>query len=173
MPASPLHIVGEEITTPGGHASVWGLPEGTWIDFRVSPKEPGAADAINGFVAAAHKAGGLFAINHPFDNCSACAWEQTIPADLDGLEIWNGGKAPQEQAIAMWDRLLRAGRRVTAVGASDWHRLPAPIGAAAVRVLATPTDRARDPRRHPSAPGDRDARRPHRTAVRARTLWFG
>ncbi len=137
MPASPLHIVGEEITTPGGHASVWGLPEGTWIDFRVSPKEPGAADAINGFVAAAHKAGGLFAINHPFDNCSACAWEQTIPADLDGLEIWNGGKAPQEQAIAMWDRLLRAGRRVTAVGASDWHRLPAPIGAAAVRVLAT------------------------------------
>jgi hypothetical protein len=137
MPASPLHIVGEEVTTPGGHANVWGLPEGAWIDFRVSPKDPGAADAINGFVAAAHQAGGLFSINHPFDRCSACAWEQTIPADLDGLEIWNGEKGPQEPAIAMWDRLLRAGRRVTAVGASDWHRVPAPLGSAAVRVLAT------------------------------------
>ncbi len=137
MPASPLHIVGEEVTTPGGHANVWGLPEGAWIDFRVSPKDPGAADAINGFVAAAHQSGGLFSINHPFDRCSACAWEQTIPIDLDGLEIWNGEKGPQEPAIAMWDRLLRAGRRITAVGASDWHRVPAPIGSAAVRVFAT------------------------------------
>jgi hypothetical protein len=137
MPAPPLHIVGEEVTTPGGHASVWGLPEGAWIDFRVSPTDLGAADAINGLVAAAHRAGGLFSINHPFDRCSACAWEQTIPIELDGLEIWNGETGPQEPAIAMWGRLLRAGRRVTAVGASDWHRVPAPIGSAAVRVFAT------------------------------------
>jgi hypothetical protein len=136
LPASPLHIVGEEVTTPGGHANVWGLPKGAWIDFRVSPGEPGAADTINGWVDAAHKAGALFAISHPFDTCGGCSWEQTIPGNLDGLEIWNGAKGPQEPAIAMWDRLLRAGRRVTAVGASDWHRPPTPIGAAAVRVLA-------------------------------------
>jgi hypothetical protein len=136
FPASPLHLVGEEVTTPGGHASVWGLPKGAWIDFRVSPGEPGAADTINGWVDAAHKAGALFAINHPFDTCGGCSWEQTIPGSLDGLEIWNGATGPQEQAIAMWDRLLRAGRRVTAVGASDWHRPPTPIGVAAVRVLA-------------------------------------
>jgi hypothetical protein len=36
----------------------------------------------------------------------------------------------------MWDRLLRAGRHVTAVGASDWHRTPTTLGAAAVRVFA-------------------------------------
>ena len=36
----------------------------------------------------------------------------------------------------MWDRLLRSGRRVTAVGASDWHRGPAAIETPAVRVLA-------------------------------------
>ena len=137
LPASPVHIVGEEVTTPGGHANVWGLPKGAWIDFRVSPAEPGAAETIDGLVDAAHQAGALFAISHPFDNCSGCSWEQAVPSKLDGLEIWNGPKGPQEPAIAMWDRLLRAGRRVTAIGASDWHRPPVPIGAAAVRVLAT------------------------------------
>ena len=137
MPAAPLHIVGEEVTTPGGHASVWGLPEGAWIDFRVSPKDPGAAGAINELVAQAHRAGGLFSINHPFGECGACSWEQAIPTSLDGLEIWNGEKGPQDRAIAVWDRLLREGRRVTAVGASDWHRMPSPIGAAAVRVFAS------------------------------------
>jgi len=136
LPASPLHFVGEEVTTPGGHATVWGLPKGAWIDFRVSPGEPGAADTINGWVDAAHKAGALFAISHPFDTCGGCSWAQAIPGNLDALEIWNGAKGPQEPAIAMWDRLLRAGRRVTAVGASDWHRPPTPIGAASVRVLA-------------------------------------
>lgn len=137
LPASPMHIIGEEVTTPGGHANVWGLAEGAWLDFRVSPKDPGAADSIDGFVAAAHKAGGLFSINHPFGECGACSWEHAIPAGLDAIEIWNGEKGPQDQAIALWDRLLRAGRRVTAVGASDWHRAPAPIGAAAVRVRAS------------------------------------
>ena len=38
--------------------------------------------------------------------------------------------------MALWDRLLRAGRRVTAVGVSDWHRLPSRIDTAAVRVFA-------------------------------------
>ena len=90
----------------------------------------------HGLVEAAHREGALFSINHPFDSCIACAWEHAIPADLDGLEIWNGEKGPQDQAIAMWDRLLRAGRRVTAVGGSDWHRAPASIGAASVRVFA-------------------------------------
>ena len=65
------------------------------------------------------------------------AWEQIIPDAVDAMEIWQNEKAPREPEIAIWDRLLRAGRRVTAVGVSDWHRPPAPIDAAAVRVLAT------------------------------------
>jgi hypothetical protein len=136
MPASPLHIVGEEVTTPAGHANVWGLPAGAWIDFRVRPTDPGAAAAINGFVAAAHAAGALFAINHPADNCVGCSWEQAIPDGIDAVEIWQNEKAPRDAEVAFWDRLLRAGRHVTAVGVSDWHRLPARIDMAAVRVRA-------------------------------------
>jgi hypothetical protein len=136
LPPSPLHIVGEEVTTPAGHANVWGLPANAWIDFRVRPTDPGAAAAINRLVAVAHKAGGIVAINHPVTDCAGCSWEQVIPDALDAIEIWNGEKGPQDAAIAIWDRLLRAGRHVTAIGASDWHRVPARIEAAAVRVLA-------------------------------------
>ena len=136
MPVTPLHIVGEEVTTPAGHASVWGLPNGAWIDFRVLPNDPGAAGAINGFVAAAHKAGALFSINHPVDNCAGCSWEQIVPDGIDAVEIWQNEKAPRDAGIAFWDRLLRSGRHVTAVGVSDWHRLPSRIDMATVRVQA-------------------------------------
>jgi len=136
MPHSPLHIVGEEVTTPAGHANVWGLEPGAWIDFRVRPADVGAAHTIDRFVAQAHRGGALFSINHPVDECAGCSWEQAMPDALDAIEIWNGGKGPQQPALAIWDRLLRSGRRVTGVGASDWHRAPAAIDAPAVRVLA-------------------------------------
>jgi hypothetical protein len=141
--AVPLRIVGEEITTPGGHANAWGLRPGAPIDFRVRPEDPDAAQAIDGLVAATHAAGALFSINHPFGECDGCAWQQKIPASLDAIEIWNGRVGPQTEAMRLWDRLLAAGKRVTAVGASDWHRPPDPIDAPAVRVFAAAlTERA-------------------------------
>ena len=136
LPSIPLHIVGEELTTPGGHASVWGLRPGAWIDFRVSPGDAGAGKAIDGFVDEAHRAGALFAISHPVDDCAGCSWEQAIPDGIDAIEIWQNEKAPRDSEVAFWDRLLRAGRHITAVGVSDWHRPPSRIDRAAVRVLA-------------------------------------
>jgi PHP domain-containing protein len=133
---APLRIVGEEITTPAGHANVWGLRPGAWIDFRISPNDPGAAGIVNGFVEAAHRDGALFSINHPDGDCGGCAWEQVIPTGLDAIEIWNRAAGPQERAVALWDRLLQSGRHVTAVGASDWHRAPDRLDGASVRVLA-------------------------------------
>ena len=136
LPPSPLHIAGEEVTTPAGHANAWGLPEGTWIDFRVSPNAPGAAEQINSLVAAVHRAGALFSISHPVDNCAGCSWDQLIPDGIDAVEIWQNEQAPRGAEVAFWDRLLRAGRHVTAIGVSDWHRSPARMDRAAVRVLA-------------------------------------
>lgn len=136
LPSSPLHITGEEVTTPAGHATVWGMPAGAWIDFRVSPHEPGAADAINGLVKAAHTAGAPFSISHPLDNCAGCSWDQIVPDEVDAVEIWQNEKAPRDGEIAFWDRLLREGRHVTAVGVSDWHRPATRIDMAASRVLA-------------------------------------
>ncbi len=128
----PLHIVGEEITTPGGHANVWGLKPGDWIDFRIAADDP----QINDLAAAAAGRGAMFSINHPVADCDACAWKEPIPPQTASIEVWNGGLGPQPEAIAIWDRLLRSGRRVTGVASSDWHRAPAVIGAGSVRVFA-------------------------------------
>ena len=135
--ATPLRIVGEEITTPAGHANAWGLRPGALIDFRVRPEDPDAPQLIDRLVAATHAAGALFSINHPFGECAGCAWQQQIPASLDAIEIWNGRVGPQAEALRLWDRLLLSGKRVTAVGASDWHRGSDPIDAPAVRVFTT------------------------------------
>jgi hypothetical protein len=136
IPASPLRIVGEELTTPGGHATVWGLPEGAWIDFRVSPGEPHAAESVEAFVAQAHAAGALFGLSHPVDTCPGCSWDHVIPEGIDAVEIWQDDRAPRAGAVAFWDRLLRNGRHVTAIGVSDWHRPPSRVDVSAVRVLA-------------------------------------
>ena len=129
---TPLWIVGEEVTTPGGHANVWGLDRGEWVDFRVRPKD----QRIDELVRTAHAHGALFSINHPVSECAGCSWEHEVPDAVDAIEVWNGRHGAQNEAVALWERLLREGRRVTAVGASDWHRDPDPIDNANVRVFA-------------------------------------
>ncbi len=128
----PLVISGEEVTTPGGHANVWGLGPRGWVDFRARPAD-GTIDELE---RAAKAQGALFSINHPDATCDACGWTHALPAALDGIEVWNGQRGIQPTGIAWWDALLRSGRKVTAVGSSDWHGAPAPIGAASVRVHA-------------------------------------
>lgn len=131
--ASVLRIVGEEVTTPGGHANVWGLGgERDVVDFRVLPGDGRVAE----LVAAAHARGALFAINHPTSECLACDWTHPVPEGVDAIEVSNLRHDAQARAVALWDRLLRQGRRITAVGTSDWHRGPLPIGTASVRVWA-------------------------------------
>jgi hypothetical protein len=132
VPESPLWIVGEEVTTPAGHANVWGLDAGEWVDFRVRAQDR----RIGELVRTAHAHGALFSINHPAGECDGCGWGHDIPEGLDAIEVWNGRHGAQEQAVALWERLLRDGRHVTAVGASDWHRDPDPIDKANVRVFA-------------------------------------
>jgi hypothetical protein len=126
--------VGEEVTTPGGHMNVWGLSGARdFIDFRVQAGDP----AINTLVRGATGKGGLVGINHPYSACVACSWTHAIPEGISTIEIT--GREPEEmpRAMALWDMLLRQGRRVTAIGVSDWHRGEAPIGSASVRVWAS------------------------------------
>lgn len=129
-----LVFAGEEVTTPGGHMNVWGLVGArALIDFRVLPGDA----AIQQLVDAARARGALASINHPYVDCYACPWTHAIPDGVSGIEIANRDAKQLLQSIAMWDVLLRQGRRVTAVGASDFHRLAEnPIGTASVRVWA-------------------------------------
>ncbi len=129
-----LTILGEEVTTPGGHANVWGLGGvRDFIDFRVSPGDP----AIHGLFRAAAARGALVGINHPYSACVACSWTHAIPEAVSTLEITGREPAEIVRAVALWDMLLTAGRRVTAIGVSDWHRGDTPIGSASVRVWSS------------------------------------
>ncbi len=128
----PLRIVGEEVTTPGGHANVWGLKPGHWVDFRVSPEDK----RIGELVAAARRLGGLFSINHPASECVGCGWDHDVVEGIEAIEIFNGRHGEVEKALAIWDRLLVAGRKITGVGSSDWHTAPNPLDVANVRVFA-------------------------------------
>jgi hypothetical protein len=128
-----LRIVGEEVTTPGGHANVWGLGGARdYVDFRVLPGDPRIAEVV----AAADARRALVSINHPTADCAACDWTHAIPEGVDALEISSLRPEAQAAAVGLWDRLLQKGRRITAVGTSDWHRGPQPIDAASVRVWA-------------------------------------
>ena len=131
----PLVMRGEEITTYGGHTNAWGLPTGAWIDFRV---RPGDAARMARVPVEAHRLGAIISINHPFALCGGCSWSYDAAArGFDGIEVWNGTwDATDEQALLMWDKILRGGRRITAIASTDSHRQDTPIGQPAAHVAS-------------------------------------
>jgi len=134
-PQPPLVLRGEEITSYGGHTNAWGLPSGTWIDFRV---RPGDAARMARVAAEAHRSGALISINHPFALCGGCDWSYDKSArGFDAIEVWNGAwDFTDGLALKMWDEILQSGRRITAIASSDSHRAANPIGQPTTHVAA-------------------------------------
>jgi hypothetical protein len=111
----PLLIPATEVTTYAGHMNVWGLR--AWQEFRCSAGDRAAMRAI---IDLAHAQGCLCSVNHP--KTDGPPWEYgDLPYDC--VEAW---QAPwpfrNEESLAFWDALLMAGRRVIAVGGSDYHQ---------------------------------------------------
>jgi hypothetical protein len=120
-----LVVPGEEVTTRAGHWGALGLPPGRWVDWRHRPGDgafPRAARQVRG-------EGGLVVANHPFAAVEGGAWRFGYD-DVDAVEVWNhaAGQLANDQALAAWDVLLRAGRPVVATGGSDAHRPPDRVG---------------------------------------------
>ncbi len=109
-----LLIPGEEVTTYYGHMNAWGLSR--WLDFRCR-----TAEELRAVIDAAHAMGALVSINHP--KTDGPPWEYPPDLPVDAVEAWQGPwPLRNRESLAFWDRLLRAGRRVTAVGGSDKHQ---------------------------------------------------
>ncbi|MFN2304846.1 MAG: CehA/McbA family metallohydrolase, partial [Anaerolineales bacterium] len=70
----------------------------------------------------ARERGALIIINHPCD--PTCGFHFDMEAlPFDCLEIWNGPMRESNlQAVALWQSQLKAGKRIPAVGGSDYHR---------------------------------------------------
>ena len=108
-----LLIPGQEVTTYYGHMNVWGT--GRWCDFRCRDDADVAA-----VIALAHAGGGLCSINHP--KAGGPAWEYSTDLAVDAMEVWQGPWPHRNaESLALWDQLLQAGRRLPAVGGSDYH----------------------------------------------------
>jgi hypothetical protein len=112
-----LVIPGEEVTTRHGHWLAVGLPPRAWVDWRYGPSD----GVFPRFAAQVRDGGGLVVAAHPSVPLPGAGWEFGFD-DVDALEVWNGRwNLDDEFSLRTWQRLLRQGRRVTAVGGSDSH----------------------------------------------------
>ncbi|NIM94926.1 MAG: hypothetical protein GTO18_14590 [Anaerolineales bacterium] len=125
----PLLIPGEEITTDHGHANVWGIQR--WQEFRCRTSAQMAQVADQ-----AKEQGCLISINHPKE--SGPPWTFGDESRYDCIEVWQlAWFMFNNQSLALWDRLLCEGHRITAVGGSDYHQEPF-TGEIGVLALGTP-----------------------------------
>lgn len=116
LAASPpdlLLVPGQEVTTYLGHLNVWGLDR--LVDFRC--RDEGDMRTVLEDVRAR---GWVSAAAHP--HMTHMAWTYGYGLPVDCIEVWHGPSVERNQAtLADWDALLRDGRRVIAVGGSDYH----------------------------------------------------
>jgi hypothetical protein len=111
----PIVIPGVEVTTYGGHWNAWGTDR--WWEFR-EPNGPAVAAAMR----AAADNGAFVSVNHP--KPFGPAWEYDTIGAAHAIEVWNGAWVGLNSvAVEFWERRLRAGERLVAVGGSDTHIL--------------------------------------------------
>ncbi|MCO8244866.1 MULTISPECIES: CehA/McbA family metallohydrolase [unclassified Haladaptatus] len=119
-----LIVNGEEVTTRAGHYGALGLDSDQWIDWRYKPTD----DDLSSHVEQVHDVGGLAVANHPFCPYKGCDWRFGYEV-MDAIEVWNGPWTwEDEAALQTWDRMLREGHYLPAVGASDAHDYDDQIG---------------------------------------------
>lgn len=111
-----LVIPGMELTSYWGHTNFLGLadPIADWRCYQPAdvPRK----------MHEAREAGATIVINHPFQNSDGGRWQVGMDVPFDAMEIWNGNWAAHNlQAIAFWQELLAAGRRIVVTGGSDFH----------------------------------------------------
>jgi predicted metal-dependent phosphoesterase TrpH len=121
---SLLVIPGEEVTTRHGHWLAVGLSPDAWVDWRYAPRD----GVFPRFAAEVREAGGLVVAAHPAAPLPGSLWEFGFD-HVEALEVWNGRwNLDDEVSLRIWQRLLREGRRVVAVGGSDSHTHQQPVG---------------------------------------------
>ncbi|MGO4938184.1 CehA/McbA family metallohydrolase [Fundicoccus sp. Sow4_H7] len=110
-------IPGVEWTQYNGHGNFINLDRPLAPSFATETD-----DALHAMIQKGKDAGALFVVNHPF--CTNVPWNWTLDVDFDTIEIWNGGSDPRAnaRAIEWWHQELVKGRRIPAVGGSDFHR---------------------------------------------------
>ena len=110
-------IPGIEWTHYSGHASFLGAGQADDQPFFTHSFEE-----VQARFRSARARGALIIIDHPCDeNCGFQFDLNQLPFDC--LEIWNGPMRESNfKAVALWQSLLASGKKISAVGGSDYHR---------------------------------------------------
>jgi hypothetical protein len=117
-----------EVTTAAGHANVFGVDD--WIDFRMT--RPSDAHVLAQLV---HERGGLLSVNH---DKPTIPWDYELP-EIDCMEVWQSAWLNWNWvSLARYQQRLAAGRRISAIGGSDFHQ-PERLQPEGPLVLARPT----------------------------------
>ncbi|MFK0192230.1 CehA/McbA family metallohydrolase [Kitasatospora sp. NPDC090308] len=138
-----LIVTGEEVTTRNGHWLALGLEPGRFVDWRYRSRD----DLFPRFARQVRRDGGLVVPAHPYCPYVACQWKFGY-RDADAVEVWNGPWTyDDESAVDTWDAGLAAALRegrgwLPALGNSDAHSEPQPIGSPHNVVLAEDLSRA-------------------------------
>ena len=123
-----VFVRGMEVTTAVGHANAYGIDD--WIDFRMT--RPEHAHTLARLV---HERGGLLSINH---DKPTIPWDYELP-EADCMEVWQSSwMAWNWVALARYQERLATGRRLSAIGGSDFHQ-PARLMPEGPLALARPT----------------------------------
>lgn len=112
-----LVIPGTELSVSGkGHTNIWGAKR-PFADFNCESYEKWESK-----IAEARENGAVICINHP--HCSQCGWHWPLePEKADCIELWNSPQHTDNMICAeWWQNELRAGKKIPAVGGSDFHR---------------------------------------------------
>lgn len=121
-----------------GHMNFFGVKEPFENSFIANTEEE-----MKAIVANARKRGAVISVNHP--KCGICPylWQNE---DFDMVEVWNGPMRPTNvRGIAFWTELLKKGRKIPAVGGSDYHRPKSPVRLGnPVTGVYTPSQSAED-----------------------------
>lgn len=112
-----LIIQGEEVTSGLGHFNVWGIKMPVQAPYNARTPE-----ALTDLFNTAKQAGGTVSVNHPF--CKNCTWHLPLDnVDMDCVEVWNAPMHIDDLTNRNWwhNQLLK-GRKIAAVGGSDYHK---------------------------------------------------
>ncbi len=132
------------VSAPPSHEGISVLPGVEWTHYQGHANFLGSAAPLPGrydkrnlpetiaLMQSAHDSGALVVLNHPF--CPLVPWLWGFDVPFDALEVWNGVMSERnEHAVAYWHNELCKGRRIPALGGSDYHS-PGLFGS-----IATPT----------------------------------
>ena len=111
-----LVIPGTELTVKGGHTNIWGVKRP--IDNFDCPDYAEWERKIS----LAKENGATICMNHP--HCSNCGWLWPMePEKVDCVEVWNSPQHTDNMKCTdWWQEELRKGKKIPAVGGSDFHR---------------------------------------------------